>query len=614
MTLRKKTLTIIGLTFVGLIVILFFISQQILLSSFAGLEEQNTRQNVERMLSVLSDDLAALEATDGDWAAWDDTYAFISGVNSGYIKTNIVEGTFVGLKLNFILFINTSGETVFAKAFDLNSEKEIPVPQSLQTHLAGSDWLRYHPDAKNSISGIVLLPEDPVLIVSRPILHSDRTGPVAGAFIMGRYLDAGEIDRLAERTLLSLSVYRADDIRMPADYRRALLSLSKDTPILVRPIDAQRVAGYSLLSDIYGKPALVLRADMIRDIYSHGQRSIAYLILSIVVAGVVLGTATMLLLEKQVLSRLARLGKGIRSIGVTGDLSQRVSVTGQDELARLADTINVMMEALEQSDQMLQDKNRQLDAQNEELMLKQQELIDKTAEVERATQAKSEFLANMSHELRTPLNVIIGFSQLMMDRVPGEINDEQRQCLSDILSSSQHLLQLINDVLDLSRVESGKVELKPKNIVLSEVLESLARTMMPTLASRGQSLDVEVAPGLPRIYADDGKVGQVLRNLLDNASKFTPDGGKLKIEAVRENHWCRVSVIDNGIGIRKEDQERIFEPFYRVDSSLGRERGGTGLGLPLVKQIVERYGGRILVESELGEGSRFIFTLPLAAG
>ncbi|MBI4188768.1 MAG: HAMP domain-containing protein, partial [Chloroflexi bacterium] len=551
MTLRKKTLTIIGLTFVGLIVILFFISQQILLSSFADLEEQNTRQNMERMLSVLSDDLLALEATDGDWASWDATYGFMSGVNSNYIKENVVDGTFIGLKLNFIGYINTSGETVFAEAFDLNGGKEMPVPKSLKTHLAGSYQLRYRLDG-TSVSGIVLLSDGPALIVSKPILHSDESGPVAGALIMGRYLDAGEIDRLAERALLSLSVYRADDIRMPADFRKSLLSLSKDTPILVRPLDSQHVAGYSLINDIYGRPALLMRADMPRDIYQHGQRSIAYLIVSIVVAGVVLGTATMLLLEKQILSRLAHLGKGLRKIGLTGDLSQRVSITGQDEVTKLADTINVMMEALEQSDKMLQDKNRQLDAQNEELTLKQQELIDKTAEVEKATQAKSEFLANMSHELRTPLNVIIGFSQLMLDKVPGEINDEQRQSLSDILSSSQHLLRLINDVLDLSRIESGKVELKPKNIVLSEILGSLARTMTPILTPRGQSLEVEVALGLPRIYADEAKVGQVLRNLLDNASKFTPDGGKLKIEAVRENHWCRVSVIDNGIGIRKE--------------------------------------------------------------
>jgi len=267
----------------------------------------------------------------------------------------------------------------------------------------------------------------------------------------------------------------------------------------------------------------------------------------------------------------------------------------------------------------LQERNEQLDAQNEELqsqaeelMAQQQELIEKTGEVERANQLKSEFLANMSHELRTPLNVVIGFSQLMMDGVPGKINEEQQQCLSDILDSSQHLLGLINGVLDLSKIEAGRVEFELENIALNEVLASLTRTMRPILAPRKQSLDIKVEKGLPPVCADEGKLDQVLINLVDNASKFTPEGGKLKVEAVREGDWCRVSVIDNGVGIRKEDQEKVFEPFCQLYNPLTKEKKGTGLGLPLVKQIVERYGGRIWVESEYGKGSRFIFTLPLA--
>ncbi|MBA7701941.1 Non-motile and phage-resistance protein [subsurface metagenome] len=258
-------------------------------------------------------------------------------------------------------------------------------------------------------------------------------------------------------------------------------------------------------------------------------------------------------------------------------------------------------------EQALQKRNKQLIAQ-------QQELIEKTSEVEKANRLKSEFLANMSHELRTPLNIIIGFSELMVDGVPGKINKEQRQCLNDTLANGRHLLNLINEVLDISKIESGKIELKLKDIVLNELVKPLTRTMMPIVAPRKQSLDIEIEEGLPPVHADKAKLGQVLLNLVDNSSKFTPDGGKLKIEAVREGDWCRVSVIDNGIGIKEEDQERIFEPFYGVDDSLVTERNGTGLGLALVKQIVEKHGGRIWVESEWGKGSRFSFTLPLAAG
>ena len=240
-----------------------------------------------------------------------------------------------------------------------------------------------------------------------------------------------------------------------------------------------------------------------------------------------------------------------------------------------------------------------------------EELIEKTRELEAASQAKSEFLASMSHELRTPLNVIIGFSELMRDQVPGEINEEQRQCLDDILTSGRHLLGLINEVLDLSKVESGKVELSLTNIALSDVLQSLSSAMMPMLTVKAQSLDVEVEEGLPPVYADEARVREVLFNLVSNSAKFTPEGGKLKIEAARKDNWCQVSVSDNGIGIKKEDQEQIFEPFYQVGNSIAGEKKGTGLGLTLAKQIVEMHGGQIWVDSQYGNGSRFIFTLPL---
>ncbi|MDH5696203.1 MAG: PAS domain-containing sensor histidine kinase [Dehalococcoidia bacterium] len=254
---------------------------------------------------------------------------------------------------------------------------------------------------------------------------------------------------------------------------------------------------------------------------------------------------------------------------------------------------------------------QELQKKNVQLMAQQQELMGKTRELEAASQAKSELLASMSHELRTPLNVIIGFAEFMLDRVPGEVNEEQRQCLDDILASGQHLLSLINDILDLSKIESGKMELKLTDIALSDVLQSLRSTMMPMLIPRKQSLDIEVEEGLPPVHADGAKVRQVFFNLLSNSAKFAPDGCKVKVEAVRNGDWCQVSVVDNGIGIKKEDRERVFAPFYQVDNSIANEKRGTGLGLTLAKEIVEMHGGEIWVESEYGKGSRFIFTLPL---
>lgn len=239
-------------------------------------------------------------------------------------------------------------------------------------------------------------------------------------------------------------------------------------------------------------------------------------------------------------------------------------------------------------------------------------LFDANEELKKATQAKSDFLARMSHELRTPLNVINGFSELLLDGVPGEINEAQRQCLNDIINSGKNLLGLIDDILDLSRIESGKMELKLADFSLPDLIETIKSEMASIMVPRKQVLEVMVEKNMPMVNADNAKVRQVFLNLLSNATKFTPDGGWIKVEVVRENKWCRVSVIDNGIGIKKEDQDKLFMPFVQLEKPLDRTRGGTGLGLAIARQIVEMHGGKIWVESEYSKGSCFSFTLHLA--
>jgi signal transduction histidine kinase len=239
------------------------------------------------------------------------------------------------------------------------------------------------------------------------------------------------------------------------------------------------------------------------------------------------------------------------------------------------------------------------------------ELEIKSRELEVASQHKSEFLASMSHELRTPLNAIIGFSDVLLQGMFGETNEKQTEYLRDILSSGQHLLSLINDILDLSKVEAGRMELDVGAFDLPSAIDDALLLMRERAGRRGITLERHVDAPVGEIVADQRKVKQVLLNLLSNAVKFTPEGGRIDVRAGLANGAMEISVTDTGIGIATEDHEAVFEEFRQVGKA-DRKAEGTGLGLALCRKFVELHGGRIWVKSQVGVGSTFTFTIPLA--
>jgi signal transduction histidine kinase len=239
-----------------------------------------------------------------------------------------------------------------------------------------------------------------------------------------------------------------------------------------------------------------------------------------------------------------------------------------------------------------------------------QEIEDKSRQLEAASRHKSEFLANMSHELRTPLNAIIGFSEVLSERMFGGLTEKQDEYLRDIHESGQHLLSLINDILDLSKIEAGRMELDPTVFDLPTAIEHALTFVRERAVRRGIALHQAVDQRLGLIRADERKVKQVLLNLLSNALKFTPEGGRIDVGAGLTDGVAEVSVTDTGIGIAPENQESVFEEFRQVGTASKRVEG-TGLGLTLSRRFIELHGGRIWVESQLGAGSTFRFTLPL---
>jgi signal transduction histidine kinase len=247
-----------------------------------------------------------------------------------------------------------------------------------------------------------------------------------------------------------------------------------------------------------------------------------------------------------------------------------------------------------------------------DLKLREIALKESETQAALANHAKSEFLANMSHELRTPLNAVIGFSEAMETGIFGDVTEKQRDCLRDIHAAGTHLLDLINEILDLSKIESGKIELREDWVAMDGVIESCLRLIRPHADEAGVTLDTALMKAPLSLWADEQRLKQVLLNLLSNAVKFTPTGGRVTICLNMERgHGIELRVIDNGIGMRPEDTQKALEPFYQVESALSRSNHGTGLGLPLSKRLVECHGGTLDIESELGNGTTVVVRLPM---
>jgi signal transduction histidine kinase len=233
---------------------------------------------------------------------------------------------------------------------------------------------------------------------------------------------------------------------------------------------------------------------------------------------------------------------------------------------------------------------------------------------EQESEFKERFLAVMSHELRTPLNAILGFTQLLEHGVGGQLSAGQRKHVAGVIRSAEHLLALVNDVLDLSKVRAGKLPLRKVPVALHEVAETARNTVSAIAAQRGLSLTVEVPPSLPPIIGDPLRIEQILYNLLSNGLKFTPAGGSVTLTGVQDGGFVRFAVTDTGIGIRREDLGRLFRDFERLEHGQSQQADGTGLGLALSRHLVELHGGRIEVQSEVGSGSCFSVWLPTSGG
>jgi signal transduction histidine kinase/DNA-binding response OmpR family regulator len=362
-----------------------------------------------------------------------------------------------------------------------------------------------------------------------------------------------------------------------------------------------------------GKPAgtVYIRSDLHEINYRLKRYAViaAIVLTASLIAALLVGS----IFQRAVAEPIVHLAETTRIVSRDKDYSLRASPTGnRDEPDILIHAFNDMLGQIQQREEALRDAHRELEQRVEsrtaELAAANKELELQNREVERATQLKSQFLASMSHELRTPLNAIIGFSDLLAEKTADHLTDKQNRFIGHVRNGARHLLQLINDILDLSKIESGLLELRRETFTLSEALPEVLSVIKPLAIAK--KIRVEDSQENFAVYADRVRFKQILYNLLSNALKFTPEGGRVRVKASSAGNLITICVTDSGIGIRPEDQQLIFEEFRQAGETTKGVKEGTGLGLAITKRLVERQGGTIRVTSELGKGSCFTFTLP----
>ena len=580
MKLRSNLVIVFAVTYLCLLGVLYISTTTVLLEGYQEIETADIHHLVDMGLSALDHRVSDLDLINLGFAAKDDMYSFMQDQDVEHIETILLDAAFLGAKINLMLFVNNDNEILYGKAFDLTEEKEAPIPDGIYEHIYLNQLLTDHQGPDSKVQGILQIPEGLLLITSQPITASQEEAPIKGTLVIGRYLDSSEIEKVREYAGLSLEIVDISEAEEKIDFQSALREISDDNQIAIIRLHKNLIAGYSTINDIYGDPILVLKVDTSRAIFSLGQTSVWFFLISFLIMGVGIGALAMLATDRVIISRLTKLEDEVSSIDPnTLELGQ-VEASGDDEISMLATSINGMLDAIRRYRSLLKENERMA--------------------------AIGETAAMVGHDLRNPLQVIVGSIELIKKGLnkrgdsEGDSSDgrEIEKWVDKIDAQTDYMNKIVSDLQDYSR------NIKPTREEAD--LEALMGDVVSSVDIHGD-VDVSIVldEGLPDISVDETLMKRLFTNLILNAVQAMPDGGSLSIRGSLQGDDVVISVEDTGVGIREENLDEIFKPLFTSKAK------GTGFGLPVCKRIVDAHGGTISVESEEGVGSTFTVKLPI---
>lgn len=596
MGLRIRVLVIIGLTMAGVALVLSFAAVLLMRTQFGALERDEAARTSGLVRASLDDQVRQLEGVAAAWALRESTYRFMRGEDPGFIGRELSEASVDEFGADAVIFMDIDGRVVHAEYIDLEIGVRKEADTVLLDAVRDAVGLRLPGDPRGMVSGVFRLPDGAAFVAARSITRSDLYSPPAGTLVLVRRMDAQTIGELQSAVGMPVAAFSADGGPAPEDVVRARSSLQSGTSDGAEALSEDTMGVYVLTRDFAGAPALIIRAEAPRNTYREGLSILRGEILAIVLLAGLAAALGFVATDRAVLARVKTLSSQVESIGDRGGASARVEVSGRDELSHLARDVNRMLARIEDFEEEMQSAN--------------EELADTAERLRTASEAKTRFLANMSHDLRTPLHSIIGFSGVLLSGAAGPLTEEQTTQLTMVQAAGRHLLTLVNDTLDLARIESGRLSVSVADFDVRPVLQGLGGGARIVAAEKGLGFKLEMPADPVLLRTDEVRLRQVLDNLMSNALKYT-ERGEVTVKLARgPEGGVRFVVADTGCGMAPDEVETAFRPFVQLGAPEKGRPSGAGLGLAIVRAVSEALGGSIDVDTAPERGSTFTFDLP----